>query len=155
MNNNLRSTVVHSIGSKSFNDLENWINNEFTPVPIKYRIAPLNHILKPFWEAFTPGGNLNDIPMNANQPSGEKLNSTKINNFFLEKVKQYCKIILGEDDCPSYDATGCGISGHCDDDNEHCQNVPTTTSKLGFLCIGSYLNIFECVEQMKVRKSDI
>ena len=136
MNNNLRSTVVHSIGSKSFDDLTNWINDEFFPVPIEYRIAPMNKLLKPFWEAFTPGGNLGDIPMNANEPSGEKLDSTKINDFFLEKVKQYCKIILGKVDCPSYEATGCGIAGHCDDDKEFCQNVPTTTSKFGFLCRG-------------------
>jgi len=132
-NNSIRSTVVHSIGSKSFNDLENWINNEFFPVPIEYQIAPMNKILKPFWEAFTPGGNLGDIPMNPNEPSGEKLDSTKINDFFLEKVQQYCRIILGGD-CPSYDVTGCGIAGYCKQ-NQVCQNVPTTTSKVGFVCI--------------------
>jgi len=133
-NNSIRSTVVHSIGSKSFNDLENWINNEFFPVPIEYQIAPMNKILKPFWEAFTPGGNLGDIPMNANEPSGEKLDSTKINDFFLEKVQQYCKIILGEDDCPFYDVTGCGIAGYCEQ-NEFCRNVPTTISKDGLVCL--------------------
>jgi len=132
--NSLRSTVVHSIGSKSFDDLTNWINDEFTPVPIKYHISPMNNLLKPFWEAFTPGGNLGDIPFKVDDPSGEKLNSTKINNFFLEKVKQYCKIILGKGNCPSYDVTGCGIAGYCRQENEVCYNVPTTTSKLGFVC---------------------
>ena len=100
----------------------------------------MNKLLKPFWEAYTPGGNLGDLPMNANEPSGEKLNSTKINNFFLEKVKQYCKIILDEDDCPSYNVTGCGIAGYCKQ-NEVCQNVPTTTSKVGFVCSCRYCNI--------------
>ena len=93
----------------------------------------MNNILKPFWETYTPGGNLGDIPMDVNDPSGQKLDSTKINNFFLEKVEQYCKIILGKDNCPSYNATGCGIAGYCPG-GKVCRNVPTTTSKLGFVC---------------------
>ena len=131
-NNGLEETVVRSVGSRS-EDLENWVTSEFVPSPIKYKIKPMTEIFKPVFEAWMPEGNLGTISAIAGDENSAKLNSTKINNFFLSKLEQYCDLILGNKDCPDFDNKGCGINDICPND-KLCVN--DNNSELGFQCRG-------------------
>merc|ERR1712200_177176 len=75
----------------------------------------MTDIFKPVFEDWNPNGNLGTIPAKAGKANenGPKLNSTKINDFFLSKVEQYCELILRKKYCPYYDLSGCGIDHDC------------------------------------------
>ena len=50
---------------------------------------------------------------NDNQDTGEKLNGTRIQAFFIKKMYHYCKLILKWDDCGLYELSGCGLNSDC------------------------------------------
>ena len=127
--------MIRSVGSRS-EDLENWVTSEFIPSPIKYKIKPMTEIFKPIFEAWMPEGNLGTISAIAGDENSAKLNSTKINNFFLSKLEQYCDLILGNKDCPDFNNKGCGINDICPN-GKVCVN--DDDSELGFQCRGKYL----------------
>ena len=128
--------MVRSVGSRS-EDLENWVTSEFNPVPIQYKIKPMTEIFKPIFESWMPDGNLGTISAIAGDENSAKLNSTKINNFFLSKLEQYCDLILGNKDCPDFENKGCGINDICPI-GEKCVDVNPFVDlnfELGFQCV--------------------
>lgn len=102
-NNALEETVIRTVGSRPSSNLENWVTSDFVPAPISYKIKPMTEIFKPIFEPWNPDGNLGAIFAKAadDDDDDDKLDSTKINDFFMSKVKQYCNLILGME-CPSF-----------------------------------------------------
>ena len=48
-----------------------------------------------------------------NDSMSEKLNGTRIQEFFIKKMYHYCKLVLGWDDCGLYELSGCGMNSDC------------------------------------------
>ena len=111
------------------------------PSPISYTIKPLSDLIDPYWKKWLHTdyeGNLGSIPVYESEPDGEKLNGTRINEFFEKKLGEYCKVILGYLDCPMYEAKGCGINSFCPIENGQvasCIDDNDKDSKNGYKCV--------------------
>ena len=122
----MKDALIYSVGSLPGQNIDDWVNNDFVPVPITFKLKTLDHIFKPKWEDWSDHpnsdtGNLGDIPVDPDIPDGEKLNGTRIKAFFLNKQLHYCKIIVGWEDCSLYELTGCGLSTECPE-NTRCES---------------------------------
>ena len=121
----LSETEIFSIGCLP-TKLSTWAEEpEFTPVPLSYEIQPMDKLFKkPEWHQ-----GIGNIPLTQGDDDGEKLNSTLIANFFLDKVQQYCKIVMGLATCPK-EEKGCGLNSLCPAGTD-CVNTGT---RHGFIC---------------------
>ena len=118
--NTMKDALIYSVGSLPTQNIADWVNNDFVPVPIGFKLKTLDQIFKPKWEDWNQHSNADDIPVDPDNPDGEKLNGTRIKAFFFNKQLHYCKIILGWEDCSLYEFTGCGLSSECPE-NTRCE----------------------------------
>ena len=75
-------------------------------------------VFSSFEISFSTNTNINflyigDILYDPNDSMSEKLNGTRIQEFFIKKMYHYCKLVLGWDDCGLYELSGCGINSDC------------------------------------------
>ena len=128
--NGLSDTVIRSVGSRPRDDIRKWADEEdFEPVPINYEIRPMTAIFKPLFEEWDPKGNLGALE----DGRGNKLNSTLINQFFLDMTKDYCNTILQKQNCPNFNPKGCGLDDICPLGRK-CKDDQTLQA--GYKCLG-------------------
>jgi len=96
----------------------------------------MTSLINPIWHLWVEGGNLGKIPVDANKPDGEKLDPSKIEEFFANKLKEYCQIVLKSTKCPVFKNKGCGLNSFC---GESKNGIVTTceddNSKVGYKCV--------------------
>ena len=134
--NSMKQTETFSIGSRP-TTLDTWTESIFIPVPISYTIKPMTSLINPIWHQWIEGGNLGKIPVVESTPDGEKLDPEKIEEFFAQKLKEYCQIVLNSAECPVYETKGCGLNSFCSE-NENgivttCEN--DDNSEVGYKCV--------------------
>ena len=140
----MKRTETFSIGSRPPTTLDTWKDSDFIPVPISYTIKPMTSLINPLWHLWITGGNLGKIPVDESKPDGEKLDPAKIEEFFAQKLEEYCQIVLNSAECPVYETKGCGLNSFC---GENQNGIETTcenddNSEVGYKCVtGTYRKV--------------
>ena len=134
--NGMKQTEIFSIGSRPTN-LEKWTESNFVPFPISYTIKPMTSLINPLWHLWIEGGNLGKIPVVESKPDGEKLDPAKIEEFFAQKLKEYCQIVLNSAECPVYESKGCGLNSFCGENEDGILTIceDDNNSEVGYKCV--------------------
>ena len=134
--NGVKQAETFSIGSRP-TTLATWSEsiNQFKPVPISYTIKPMTSLINPIWHLVIDGGNLGKIPFDANKPDGEKLDPAKIEEFFANKLEEYCQIVLDSTKCPVFKNKGCGLNSFCGENEDGIVTIcEDDNSEVGYKC---------------------
>ena len=112
----------------------------------------MTSLINPLWHLWITGGNLGKIPVDESKPDGEKLDPAKIEEFFAQKLEEYCQIVLNSAECPVYETKGCGLNSFCGENEDGTVTIceDDEGSEVGYKCVvGKYLFLFEGVECKK------
>jgi hypothetical protein len=120
--NNFGRTEIVSIGALPVSDRDEWLKSTKEDVSVvKMVLAPISELFDPIY--------VNNIPLDPNDPSQGNLDGDLLKRSFTNIMKNYCKLMLGED-CPA--ASGCATYGICGD-GKVCRDDPQYPN--GFRCV--------------------
>jgi len=134
----IESTRIISRGSRP-KTLQEWVDADFTPVPIKRYLAPLSYLFKDEW-----------LSKNEHYGFERSLRGRRLSKIFDDAFAKYCSLMLGDildENCEHITCTGyvCQNNGQCKmstDTNDprpycecpaghtggHCENAPECLS---------------------------